>query len=199
MQLPGFPFATALPFVPDECHRPVWLMSALAEHTKNMQADCRTSFVVATGANAVLNEFRVTLVGEAQPFTASKEWVARYLRYEPQAQHYLELGDFTFYRLAPKHIRHIAGSGRMGWFDESAWATAKCLSMADEATLYQECVGLQSPGLRLLGIDCYGVDLEHEGKRERQRFPKPLQSPDKIGESVKRLLTAFGSPSLRLF
>jgi hypothetical protein len=199
-QLPGFPFATALPFVPDECHRPVWLMSALAEHTKNIQADCRSSFVVvAPGANAVINDFRVTLVGEAEPFTASKEWAARYLRYDPQAQQYLDLGDFTFFRLNPKHVRYVAGFGNMGWIEEEAWSQAFSLTPAEESDLYQECIGLQSPGLRLLGFDCYGVDIEHDGKRERQRFPKPLHSPEKIGESVKRLLAAFGSPSLRLF
>ena len=44
-QLPGYPFASILPFVLDESHRPIFLISALAEHTKNLLADARASFL----------------------------------------------------------------------------------------------------------------------------------------------------------
>lgn len=199
-QLTGYPFATLLPYVVDEHHRPVCLMSSLAEHTKNVLADSRASFLIASsGGSSVLAEFRITLVGDVERVAPSKDLVARYLRYEPHAQQYLDLGDFSFFRLLPKQARFVAGFGEMGWIEETEWSQAEILSLSDETALYQDSILYQSAGLRLLGIDCYGVDIEREGKRERQRFPKPLTSPEKIGESVKRLLAAFGSTSLRLF
>jgi putative heme iron utilization protein len=41
--LPGYPYATVVPYVPDETQRPVVCLSALAEHTKNLLADSRVS------------------------------------------------------------------------------------------------------------------------------------------------------------
>lgn len=51
LQMPGYPYATVLPNVLDECHRPILLISALAEHTKNILADNKVSIsVVESGA-----------------------------------------------------------------------------------------------------------------------------------------------------
>ena len=38
----GFPYPTVVPFAPDASHRPVILVSGLAEHTRNLVADPRT-------------------------------------------------------------------------------------------------------------------------------------------------------------
>ena len=43
----GFPYPTLLPFAPDARHRPVILVSRLAEHTGNLQGDPRAGFLVA--------------------------------------------------------------------------------------------------------------------------------------------------------
>lgn len=42
----GFPYPTAVPFAVDARHRPVVLVSALAEHTRNLAADPRAGFLV---------------------------------------------------------------------------------------------------------------------------------------------------------
>src|SRR3569833_1288359 len=100
-QLPGYPFATALPFVPDERNRPVFLVSTLAEHTRNLLADPRASFLVAAADQAnVLAGARMTLMGEVDRVEATSELVARCVRYQPEAEQYLALGDFGFFRMA---------------------------------------------------------------------------------------------------
>lgn len=191
-QLQGYPFATALPFVPDERHRPVFLVSRLAEHTKNLVADGRTSFLVSTPNDAsVLTGARMTLVGDTLRTDATPDLTARYLRYQPDAEQYLSLGDFAFFQLSPKRIRHIAGFGQMGWIEESDWVDAGVLSLTDEARCLQELIGFQQPGVRLLGLDCYGCDIEHHGKRDRLRFGGMVHTPAKIVESVKRLLAVL--------
>lgn len=189
VQLPGYPFATALPFVPDERHRPVFLVSSLAEHTKNLLEDARASFLVA-GHNEQnpLAGARMTLVGDAVRIDARPELVARYLRYQPDAEQYLSLGDFAFFQLTPKRVRYIAGFGQMGWVEGNNWAQAAALSLADEAVFLRELAGAHPPGVRLLGIDCYGADIERHGRRDRLRLPQPLEAREKIAGSMHRLL-----------
>ncbi|HEY8606517.1 MAG TPA: pyridoxamine 5'-phosphate oxidase family protein [Noviherbaspirillum sp.] len=189
-QLPGYPYATALPFAPDEAHRPVFLASGLAEHTKNLLADSRASFLVA-GGDAGPAAPRVTLLGDAVQIEAAPALQARYLRYQPDAEQYLALGDFAFFLLQPKRARIIGGFAQMGWMEEADWRDAMVLALEDEATLIQDLLGELPPRVRLIGLDCYGIDVERQGQRERQRFPGMLDSVEQIRLSAKRLLSAL--------
>ncbi|MFI4940408.1 MAG: HugZ family protein [Burkholderiales bacterium] len=191
-QVPGYPFASILPFVLDEQQRPVFLISGLAEHTKNVLADHRTSFLVASpGGHNILTDARVTLVGDMQHCEATEELVARYLRYQPDASQFLKLRDFAFFRLTPKSARYVAGFGRMGWVEESVWVQAATLPLADEEKLFQELLEVLPMGIRLLGLDCYGADLDRHGERERQVFhDAPIDTKNAV-EAMKRLLVAM--------
>lgn len=176
-QLPGYPYATVMPYVLDEGHCPVICVSALAEHTKNLLADPRVSFsVVQTGAMDVQAAARATLVADAEPIEAPPPLLERYLRYEPKAEQLLSL-DFMLFRLKPKRIRFIGGIGRMGWLEEKEWGEFCRLPAEAEADLIRAASHMTRPGVRLLGIDCYGIDYECNGHRQRQPFPDgPLQA-----------------------
>lgn len=190
--MPGYPFASALPFMPDERHCPVFLISNLAEHTKNLVADQRAAFLVAeTNEKNMLENPRMTLVGDVVRIDASGELRARYLRYQPESEDYLALGDFAFYQLVPKRVRYIGGFAQMGWLEESSWNAAAVLPLTDEATLIQDLLADLPPGVRLLGVDYHGMDFERKGKRERQRFPGKLQSTEQIAATVRRLMAAL--------
>lgn len=188
---PGYPFATALPFMPDAGHRPVFLASRLAEHAKNLAADARASLLITNEVQPVAHAARLTLTGDVQRIAAEPALVQRYLRYQPDAETYLALADFDFYLLTPRRARYIAGFGQMGWLDGAQWLAAPELPLADEAELLQELAGLQPPGVRLLGLDGFGMDLERRGRRERQRFARVLSTPEDIGDSTRRLLPAL--------
>ncbi|QDZ27746.1 HugZ family protein [Noviherbaspirillum sp. UKPF54] len=185
-QLPGYPFASALPFVPDEGHRPVFLLSGLAEHTKNLVADPRASLLV-TEANAenVLTAPRMTIVGDVIRIDTASELAARYVRYQPDARQYLELGDFAFFRLQPKRARYIGGFAQMGWIEDAEWPQAAVLPWSDEAALLARFEHALPAGARLLGIDCYGFDLERDGRRQRQPFPAACRSLDEIASRME--------------
>ena len=89
-QMPGLSLRQRVALRPEEHHRPVFLISALAEHTKNLLADSRASLVAYSEGNGnVLAGARVTLLGEVERCHASDRLVARYLRYQPQAERYL--------------------------------------------------------------------------------------------------------------
>src|SRR6266446_9773967 len=62
---PGFPFGSVMPYALDACGRPIFLISTMAMHTQNLQADARASLLVTqddTGGDP-LGASRVTLVG----------------------------------------------------------------------------------------------------------------------------------------
>lgn len=191
LDAPGYPFASALPFMPDAVHRPVFLASRLAEHAKNLAADARASLLITNEVQPVAHAARLTLIGDVQRIAAEPLLVQRYLRYQPDAETYLALADFDFYLLCPRRARYIAGFGQMGWLDGTQWQAAPALPLADEAALLQQLAGLQPPGIRLLGLDCFGMDLERRGQRERQRFPRTLTTVEEIAESARRLLPAL--------
>ena len=175
-QLPGYPYGTAVPLVLDEAQRPLLLISALAEHTKNLLADPRASLaVVEAGQANVQDAARATLVGRIEPFQPTAELVQRYLRYQPDAEQYLQL-DFMFFRLHVERLRYIGGIGRMGWLDAEAWQAASVLDPAEESRLLAEAP--QYPDRRLFGVDPLGIDYEIGGRRRRQRFADPLSASD---------------------
>ncbi len=188
----GYPFATILPFAPDANHNPLFLISGLAEHTRNLLADSRASFLVSTPVDGnVQTGARLTLIGDVRHIEADKETTARFLRYHPTTEQYLSLGDFGFFRLEPLRLRYIGGFGQAGWIDRQEWLDALALPLQEEAVILKELDIQLSGKLRLLGLDCYGADYESAGKRERQNFPgSPLPVAD-LPIRAKRLLSAL--------
>jgi len=184
IHLPGFPFATVLPFVPDENHNPVFFISKLAEHTKNLLADKRASFLIARpdGENVQTGP-RITLVGEVSQVARSVDFVAHFFRHHPDMQQLASFGDFAFYGLHPLRLRLIAGFGLAGWIEQEAWRAVPSLTLAQENALMADLDG--RAGDRLLGLDCYGADIERAGKRVRIRFPEGPLAPEALPKAVR--------------
>lgn len=186
-QLPGYPYATVVPNVLDECHRPLLLVSALAEHTKNLLADHRVSLsLLESGTANVQTAARITLLGDAEPFDPAELLTARYLRYLPDAAQYLEL-DFMFFRVNPKRVRFIAGVGEMGWLEAAQWAAVPSLSLAREGALVEIAQRAAPTGIRILGVDGYGIDYEADGFRDRQAFDDHDAQIDLDEELLRRV------------
>lgn len=185
-QLPGYPFATAVPYALDAAHNPVLCISALAEHTKNVLADRRVSLSVAQpGADDVQDAARMTLVAEAERIEQDEALLARYLRYLPKTEELLTL-DFMFFRLRPKRIRYIGGVGRMGWVEEADWAALPVLPAGLEEQFLEETRSQLSAQVKLLGADCFGIDYEVKGERHRQRFPDAPLSAERFATVAPR-------------
>ncbi|WP_233799685.1 HugZ family pyridoxamine 5'-phosphate oxidase [Paraburkholderia sp. HP33-1] len=169
----GFPYPSVLPFAPDARHRPTILVSRLAEHTHNLHADPRAGFLAVDAPDGdVLGGQRVTLLGRFEPVDPSPELVRRYLRYHPEAERYLVLGDFTFWIMKLERLRYIGGFGAMGWLDGAELDPLPPLAASEEDELIAEFS--RRPGgagsVELLGVDRYGVDLKYNGVRERCAF-----------------------------
>lgn len=169
-RLPGYPYATVIPNVLDECHRPLLLVSALAEHTRNLLADPRLSLsLLEPNCDNVQTAARLTLIGDAEAFEPGDLLQARYLRYLPDAEQYLQL-DFMFFRIIPKRLRSIAGLGRMGWLEADDFGSLPSLSLETEYRLLDSVQHAVPEGISIHGIDCYGIDYLADGLRRRLGF-----------------------------
>lgn len=168
--MPGFPFGTVVPLVVDGGQRPILLISALAEHTRNLLQDSRASLTLLKPGNGNVQESeRATLVGEFREFTPTPAQVARYLRYQPDAEQHLEM-DFSFFRMDIVKTRYIGGIGRMGWLTADDWRDAFLIDETIEAGMIATIQQQLPPSIRVLGIDACGVDHEIAGTRARHRF-----------------------------
>src|SRR6202021_2753816 len=77
----GFPFGSVMPYGLDDHANPVFLISTMAMHTQNVQADPRSSLLV-TQPDTIgdpLGASRVTLIGNILPVPASEVAEARKL------------------------------------------------------------------------------------------------------------------------
>lgn len=188
-QMPGYPYATAIPLVVDEKHRPLLLISALAEHTKNLLAYPRASVaVIEPRQTDVQNATRMTLVGTFEHFSPAPETLARYLRYQPAAVQYLQL-DFMFFRMKVERIRFIAGVGKMGWLESAQWEQLPIVPPEVEATLLANNENIASSGIHIAGMDAFGVDFSTDEFHQRRRFESPLTSEALSAELPKLLRT----------
>lgn len=170
--MPGYPFVTSVPFVLDERHRPVILVSTLAEHTRNLAADPRASLMVR-GSGKGGDVARATLVGCFEPVDPPKLLVDRYKRYQPEAEAFLQLGDFGFRRMQVERIRTIGGFGQAGWLEGDRLRDAACLTLEDESELLVELQAALPPDMTVLGLDLFGIDIDYRGKRTRRNFAAP--------------------------
>ena len=125
---PGHPFGSIMPYALDEARRPLLLISSMAMHTQNLEADGRASLLV-TGPGAAedpLASGRVTLIGEARRIPAADVPAARehYLARHPRAAAWVDFGDFGFWRLEVVDLYWVGGFAAMDWVEGRVYAAA---------------------------------------------------------------------------
>ncbi len=134
---PGHPFGSVMPYAPDGLGRPLLLISTMAMHTQNLQADRRTSLLVTQPGwtGDPLAAGRVTLLGEACPLTGADAALAResYLARHGNAAYWVDFEDFGFYRLEVADVYFVGGFAAMDWVSAEAYRTARQDPLADAA------------------------------------------------------------------
>lgn len=109
----GFPYASLVGVASAPCGSPVLLLSQLARHTKNIDADPRVSILLsAIGAGDPLASPRLTVFGTIAR-SDDPALAERYLARNPKAVDYAGFGDFSVYRIAVERGHLIAGFGRI--------------------------------------------------------------------------------------
>lgn len=118
-RMPGFPFASVTPYACDENGTPLFLMSGLAVHSKNLAENPKASLLVyePEAESDPLSSARMNLMGEVHVVPEEQAASARaaYLARHPESEQWIDFGDFALYRLAVVDVYYIGGFGEMGW------------------------------------------------------------------------------------
>lgn len=135
---PGHPFGSVMPYALDARGRPLLLISRMAMHTQNLEADPRASLLVAQGAVAeedLLALGRVTLMGTAVRLAQGEVAAARaaYLARYPKAAYWVDFGDFAFWRLDLADVYFVGGFAAMDWIAPEVYEAAGPDPLADAA------------------------------------------------------------------
>jgi len=116
---PGWPAPSLAPYALTARGEPLILLSAIAQHTRNLEADPRACLFVhdvAAAAGDARTAPRIAIYGRAEPVLPGEEPDARsrYLARHPQARGLLGL-DFGFWVLAVEEAQWVGGFAAAAW------------------------------------------------------------------------------------
>lgn len=102
---------------------PIFLLSDLAVHARNLEGSARSSLMVVRepGADSPLDGERATAVGSTRRTSLESSARRRYLDRHPESERYADFEDFHFYVLDVERIRFIGGFGDVEWIDGEAY------------------------------------------------------------------------------
>jgi len=188
-KFPGFPYGSALPHVTDHAGRPVVLISHLAEHTHNVEADSRVGFLVSVSGPALQASPRAAILGHARVLEVTTALQVRYLRFFPEHAQYLEMGGFRFWSIAPVQVRLIEGFGSLHWVAGDAYLATPGEVPALETSILEHmnrdhrdallaycrhAHGVELQHAEMIGIDCDGFDVRSDDRILRFGFEQMI-------------------------
>jgi len=134
---PGHPFASVMPYALDDAGRPLFLISSMAMHTQNLEADPRASLLVTQPdwTGDPLAAGRLTLMGEARrvPDADAASARDRYLARHERARYWADFEDFGLWRLEIAELYFVGGFAAMDWVTAADYAAARPDPLADAA------------------------------------------------------------------
>jgi heme oxygenase (biliverdin-IX-beta and delta-forming) len=188
----GFPFGSVMPYGLDARGRPIFLVSTMAMHTQNVQADPRASLLVTQpdASGDPLGAARVTLIGNVLPVPKPEVTEARklYLERYANSKYWVDFEDFSFYRMDVVDVYYVGGFGVMGWVSAADYDLGHPDPLADTAPgIIQHMNADHADALILLARVFAGMESE-----EAQ-----MTSVDRLGFHV-RLKTKDGLRGARI-
>jgi heme iron utilization protein len=189
---PGFPFGSVMPYGLDDVGHPVFLISTMAMHTQNLQANPHASLLVTQpeASGDPLGASRVTLLGNVLPVAETGVAEARtlYLARYANSKYWVDFEDFSFYRMDVVDVYYVGGFGVMGWVSASEYDRAKPDPLADVATgIIQHMNADHGDALRVLARVLAGIESQEVA----------MTSVDRLGFQV-RLKTQDGMRGARI-
>lgn len=205
--VPGFPFGSTVPYCLDRRGHPVILISRLAQHTKNIQADSNVSLFVAQPADDVQAAPRLTCLARAVTAT-NDNTAARYYAFFPEARAYREELDFDFYALNIEQVSFIAGFAQVHWlksaeflrpnpFDsdaESGMVEHMNEDHVDAMIRYCQHANIDLAGAEpaMASVDGEGFHLRIGTRIIRFAFPEPVSTPAQVRAALVAMARRTG-------
>jgi heme iron utilization protein len=124
-----------MPYGLDDRGSPIFLISTMAMHTQNLQADSHASLLVTQQdtEGEPLGASRVTLLGNVLPVPKPEVAEARnlYLERHANSKYWVDFEDFSFYRMDVVDVYYVGGFGVMGWVSASDYGRSQPDPLAD--------------------------------------------------------------------
>lgn len=185
----GHPFASLIQIATLPSAAPCFLISGLAQHTKNLAADPRSSILIDCRRQAKDDAAtaRVTLVGSAQRLTGPDDVTARerFLSRHPAAEPYAGFGDFSVWSLLLARAHLVAGFGRIRSIagdDVELGALCECVAEKEAESISQlrneTQTSLDRLATRIIGWDIEGIDMAARNGPIRLAFGEPRLTPE---------------------
>lgn len=117
----GYPFGSLVPFAQGARGEPLLLLSALAQHTRNLRADPRACLLVAApGVEDPQQAPRAALIGKAVEVAGAEaeDGRARFLQRHAKAGAFFAL-DFGLWRIDVDEVRFVGGFAQASWISGS--------------------------------------------------------------------------------
>jgi hypothetical protein len=211
----GYPYGSFVTVAFDNGD-PIFLISGLAEHTKNLERDPRASLLLAEGGSAdPLANGRVTMLGPCTRVEGEGGSVrAAFLAAHQNSAYYAGFRDFAFWKLDVSSVRYIGGYGRMSWISKGEWQTAEPDPLgrsgagiiahmnadhADAMVLYCKAFSkaTEITVASMTGIDRYGFEMSaktKDGPRPvRLAFATAVSTPEDARAALISMLKDAGS------
>ncbi|CAI5939214.1 unnamed protein product [Closterium sp. NIES-65] len=122
----GYPFGSLVDFTTDADGHPVFLLSPLGMHSRNLQSDPRCTVVVQIPGWSGLANARATIFGDLYPLPPSQqEWARGFYVKRHQHGAAQQWGNFHFYRMDTIcDIYFVGGFGTVAWIDVAEYVAA---------------------------------------------------------------------------
>ncbi|NJM33490.1 MAG: heme iron utilization protein [Rhodomicrobium sp.] len=201
----NYPYASLIAAATSADGSPILLISRLAWHTRNLEADPRATILFAADESAAdpLDSGRVGVMGTAERID-DPLIRARFLARHPKAALYADFGDFAFWRLSVERAHFVGGFGRIFTLSaaqllidpEAAAAWDAAIGSVIE-TVNRDCAEIvarlaalksgEGGEWRLAACDPDGCDLVLGERSLRIVFKEPLSSPSQAIASLYAL------------
>ncbi|KAL3701838.1 hypothetical protein R1sor_019860 [Riccia sorocarpa] len=172
----GYPFGSLVEFAADSSGHPIFSLSPLAIHTRNLLADPRCTLVVQVPGWSGLANARVTLFGDVYAVSAEEqEWARKQYTLKHQQGASQQWGNFNYYRMEMiSDVYFVGGFGTVAWVDVNEYERALpdvIAANGSEKTLKELNLRFSKPlkevlsveaevdDAALISIDSKGVDI----------------------------------------
>ena len=208
----GWPVASLVDFATDAEGTPIFSLSPMAMHTRNMNYDPRCSLVVEMPGWRGLASARATLFGTVKRVPEEQQDLARALFKTKHDEEHMSYGtsEFPLFMLTDiQDVYFVGGYGSINWLSAKEYLSARADPICDRAlgdpldtlnrlneiyrskvtSLFSDCVRG-----KIISVDARGMDMRvrtNEGHYviQRVRFHEPAHSLEDAKREIDRILT----------
>ncbi|MGI0117407.1 HugZ family protein [Zooshikella sp. RANM57] len=209
----GYPLGSVVPYCLDEQGSPLFLLSDLAQHTKNIKANPKVSLTLYhQGGGDIQQQPRLCVYGQVKRSTLADNHVGRYYRHFPNAHYYCNELDFNFYQLEVVKGYYVGGFGKVCWLDAEVFQSpSKLFSEPEEFALlikmnesYRHLITklliskliitmpeMEHMHVMLAGIDSLGFTVRRLDELYRINFPTSASVPGDAQQLFTTMISQY--------